>query len=52
MNTAAKAANELNRLTNAMEAAYAAGRTVVGDAYLGRIIRFKAQFAEIGLVLV
>ena len=46
------AANELNRLTSAMEDAYAAGRALVGDAYLARIIRYKAQFAAIGLVLV
>jgi hypothetical protein len=45
-------ANHLNNLTSAMEAAYAAGKTLVGDAYLARIIRYKAQFAEIGLVLV
>jgi len=48
----AAAANELNRLTAMMEAAYAAGKISVGDAYLARIIRYKAQFAEIGLVLV
>ena len=45
------AAHELNRLTVAMEASYAAGKTLVGDAYLARIIRYKAQFAEIGVVL-
>lgn len=49
MNTAA---NELNRLTTEMEAAYAAGKTLLGDAYLARVIRYKAQFAAIGLVLV
>ncbi len=50
--TIATAAAELARLTTQMEAAYAAGKTLLGDAYLARVAAYRRQWAAVGVVLV